>query len=49
VIREIRAQMREVGAGVLVALLQFGSMPHELTMKNIRLFSEKVLPTLKRG
>ena len=48
VIREIRAQMREVGAGVLVALLQFGSMPHELTMKNIRLFSEKVLPTLKR-
>ena len=25
------------------------SMPHDLAKKNIRMFSEKVLPALKRG
>ena len=49
VIREIRAQARELGVGVLVGLFQFGSLPHDLAVKNIRLFGEKVLPELKRG
>jgi len=49
VIREIRAQTRELGVGVLVGLFQFGSLPHPLAQKNIRLFGEKVLPSLKRG
>jgi alkanesulfonate monooxygenase SsuD/methylene tetrahydromethanopterin reductase-like flavin-dependent oxidoreductase (luciferase family) len=48
VIREIRAQTRELGVGVLVGLFQFGSMPHELATKNTRLFGERVLPELKR-
>src|SRR5437660_583075 len=48
VVREIRAQTRELGVGVLVGLFQFGSMPHALAVKNIRLFGEKVLPALKR-
>src|SRR5438094_808214 len=48
VVREIRAQARELGVGVLVGLFQFGSMPHALAVKNIRLFGEKVLPALKR-
>jgi alkanesulfonate monooxygenase SsuD/methylene tetrahydromethanopterin reductase-like flavin-dependent oxidoreductase (luciferase family) len=49
VIREIRAQMRELGAGTLMALLQFGSLPHALACKNARLFAERVLPELRRG
>ena len=49
VIREIQAQTRELGVGILVGLFQFGSMPHALAMKNIRLFGEKVLPVLRRG
>ena len=49
VTREIRAQARELGVGVLVGLFQFGSLPHDLAVKNIRLFGEKVLPELKRG
>ena len=49
VVREIRAQARELGVGVLVGLFQFGSLPHALAVKNIRLFGEKVLPALKRG
>ena len=48
VIREIRAQTRALGVGVLVGLFQFGSMPHALATKNIRLFGEHVLPALKR-
>src|SRR5262249_34098312 len=48
VTREIQAQMRELGAGVIMGLFQFGSLPHESAQKNIRLFAEHVLPALKR-
>jgi alkanesulfonate monooxygenase SsuD/methylene tetrahydromethanopterin reductase-like flavin-dependent oxidoreductase (luciferase family) len=47
VARELLAQTQELGVGVLMGLFQFGSMPHELAMKNIRLFGEKVLPALR--
>ena len=47
VIREIRAQTSELGVGVFVGLFQFGSLPHRLALKNIRLFGEKVLPALR--
>jgi alkanesulfonate monooxygenase SsuD/methylene tetrahydromethanopterin reductase-like flavin-dependent oxidoreductase (luciferase family) len=33
--------------GHLIALLQIGSMPHELTNKNITLFAEEVLPRIR--
>ncbi|HEV8441312.1 MAG TPA: LLM class flavin-dependent oxidoreductase [Methylomirabilota bacterium] len=49
VTREIQAQMRELDAGVFMGLFQYGSMPHDLAQKNIRLFADKVLPALKRG
>jgi alkanesulfonate monooxygenase SsuD/methylene tetrahydromethanopterin reductase-like flavin-dependent oxidoreductase (luciferase family) len=49
VAREIKAQMREVGAGVLMGLFQFGSLPHALAKKNIELFARTVLPELKRA
>ena len=48
VAREIRAEMRELGAGVLMALFQFGSLPHALAVKNIELFARTVLPELQR-
>jgi len=47
VTREIQSRMGEMEAGVLMGLFQFGSLPHELAQKNIRLFAEKVLPALK--
>ncbi|MBM3218410.1 MAG: LLM class flavin-dependent oxidoreductase [Candidatus Rokubacteria bacterium] len=43
----ISAQMREVGAGVLMGLFQFGSMPHDLARKNIERFATRVLPKLR--
>jgi alkanesulfonate monooxygenase SsuD/methylene tetrahydromethanopterin reductase-like flavin-dependent oxidoreductase (luciferase family) len=47
VTREIRAHMRELGAGVFMGLFQFGSMPHELATRNIELFAKSVLPALR--
>ena len=32
--------------GNLMVLLQIGSMPHELTLKNIDLFTKEVMPHL---
>jgi alkanesulfonate monooxygenase SsuD/methylene tetrahydromethanopterin reductase-like flavin-dependent oxidoreductase (luciferase family) len=49
VTREIQAQARELGAGVLVSFFHFGSMPKELAAESIRLFSQKVLPELRRA
>ena len=49
VTREIKAHMKELGAGVIMGLFQFGSMPHDLAKRNIELFARTVLPELKRG
>jgi alkanesulfonate monooxygenase SsuD/methylene tetrahydromethanopterin reductase-like flavin-dependent oxidoreductase (luciferase family) len=38
---------KEFGIGNLLVMLQMGGMPHELTMKNIGLFAEEVLPSLR--
>jgi alkanesulfonate monooxygenase SsuD/methylene tetrahydromethanopterin reductase-like flavin-dependent oxidoreductase (luciferase family) len=46
---KITAQMAEMGAGVLMGLFQFGSMPHALAVKNIERFASQVLPKLPRG
>jgi alkanesulfonate monooxygenase SsuD/methylene tetrahydromethanopterin reductase-like flavin-dependent oxidoreductase (luciferase family) len=48
VLREIRAHMQALGAGVLMGLFQFGSLPHALARKNIELFAKTVLPALAR-
>ena len=39
--------VREYGIGHLFAMLQIGSMDRELTIKNITLFAEQVLPRLQ--
>jgi alkanesulfonate monooxygenase SsuD/methylene tetrahydromethanopterin reductase-like flavin-dependent oxidoreductase (luciferase family) len=39
---------KQLRVGNLIALLQIGSMPHELTKQNITLFAEGVMPKLRR-
>jgi alkanesulfonate monooxygenase SsuD/methylene tetrahydromethanopterin reductase-like flavin-dependent oxidoreductase (luciferase family) len=39
---------RSLRLGHIMVLLQIGSMPHDLTEKNIRLFATEVMPTLQR-
>jgi alkanesulfonate monooxygenase SsuD/methylene tetrahydromethanopterin reductase-like flavin-dependent oxidoreductase (luciferase family) len=38
---------QELGFGNLVCMLQFGTLPRDLTERNIRLFSKEVLPALQ--
>ncbi len=47
VIRETKALMRDVGAGVLMGLFQFGSLPHDMAVRNIKLFAKEVMPALR--
>jgi alkanesulfonate monooxygenase SsuD/methylene tetrahydromethanopterin reductase-like flavin-dependent oxidoreductase (luciferase family) len=44
---QIEAFVREFRVGNLLVMLQNGSMPRELTEKNISLFAEEVLPRLR--
>jgi hypothetical protein len=47
----VRDQLKDLVAklrvGNLMVLLHIGSMPHELTMKNIQLFFREVAPALR--
>ncbi len=47
VIEQIRELAKTLRIGHLMMLLQFGNMSKELTMKNTRLFAEKVMPELR--
>jgi alkanesulfonate monooxygenase SsuD/methylene tetrahydromethanopterin reductase-like flavin-dependent oxidoreductase (luciferase family) len=39
---------RELDFGVVLALLQFGDMPHHRTVKNMELFATEVMPHLRK-
>ncbi|MGH7932215.1 MAG: LLM class flavin-dependent oxidoreductase [Candidatus Binataceae bacterium] len=41
---QLMAAVKKLRVGNLMVLLQIGSMPHELTLKNIDLFAREVLP-----
>jgi alkanesulfonate monooxygenase SsuD/methylene tetrahydromethanopterin reductase-like flavin-dependent oxidoreductase (luciferase family) len=45
---KLRERLKELGARNLLALLQLGSLPAELTRKNIDLFAREVMPYLRR-
>ena len=38
---------RELGFSHFMILPQFGSLPHDLTVKNLRLFAKEVLPAIQ--
>lgn len=44
----LEAMARRLNVGHLLAILQFGSMPHEQALRNIDLFGREVLPHLQR-
>src|SRR5581483_7312478 len=45
--QRLEAYQREMQFGILVPLLQFGSLPHDLTVKNMELFARGVMPHLR--
>lgn len=47
VAEQLRAYQREMGFGILCALLHFGTLSHELTLRNLELFAKEVMPNLR--
>jgi alkanesulfonate monooxygenase SsuD/methylene tetrahydromethanopterin reductase-like flavin-dependent oxidoreductase (luciferase family) len=45
---QITAFVTEYRIGNLMLVMQMGEMPHQLALKNMRMFSEDVLPSLQR-
>ena len=45
---QITSAMKKLNVGNLMALLHFGSMPHDLTLQNIDLFAREVYPEVKK-
>jgi alkanesulfonate monooxygenase SsuD/methylene tetrahydromethanopterin reductase-like flavin-dependent oxidoreductase (luciferase family) len=47
-VRERLAEaQKQIGFNHLLPLLQFGTLPHELTIKNAKMFAEQVMPHLR--
>jgi alkanesulfonate monooxygenase SsuD/methylene tetrahydromethanopterin reductase-like flavin-dependent oxidoreductase (luciferase family) len=47
VTRRLAEVQAEIGYGLLVAFLQFGSLPADLTRQNMELFAREVMPALR--
>ena len=47
VVDQLKDATKRLNVGNLMVLLHIGSMPHELTMKNIELFGKEVIPAFK--
>jgi alkanesulfonate monooxygenase SsuD/methylene tetrahydromethanopterin reductase-like flavin-dependent oxidoreductase (luciferase family) len=45
---KLESMVKRLKVGHLMVALQFGSMPHDLAMKNIELFGREVLPHLQK-
>jgi len=44
---QLEALVKRLNVGHLMTVLQFGSMPHDLAMKNVEQFGREVLPGLQ--
>jgi alkanesulfonate monooxygenase SsuD/methylene tetrahydromethanopterin reductase-like flavin-dependent oxidoreductase (luciferase family) len=44
---QLEEHQSKMGFGNLVTMLQFGTLPHELTKKNLEIFSKEVMPKLR--
>jgi alkanesulfonate monooxygenase SsuD/methylene tetrahydromethanopterin reductase-like flavin-dependent oxidoreductase (luciferase family) len=47
VYQQLAEYRADIGFNNLVGLLQFGTLPHALTIQNLTLFAEEVMPRLK--
>ena len=45
--QQLEDVIKDLNCGNLMALMHLGSMPHELTKKNIQIFGEEVLPKIR--
>jgi alkanesulfonate monooxygenase SsuD/methylene tetrahydromethanopterin reductase-like flavin-dependent oxidoreductase (luciferase family) len=45
--QRLESFQKDMRFGILVPLLQFGSLPHDLTVRNMELFARQVMPHLR--
>jgi alkanesulfonate monooxygenase SsuD/methylene tetrahydromethanopterin reductase-like flavin-dependent oxidoreductase (luciferase family) len=45
--QQIEQYQRQIGFGYLLPMLQFATLPHHLTKRNLELFARTVVPTLR--
>jgi len=45
--QSIEEYQKQIGFGYLLPLMQFATLPHELTRKNLELFARDVIPALR--
>lgn len=48
VTEKLLGHLSALGAGHLLGLFQMGTLPHDLTVKNLTLFAETVMPAIKK-
>ncbi len=46
---KLEQYQKEIGFGHLLTLLQFGTLPAELTRKNMEIYAKEVIPHLRQG
>jgi len=46
--QKLETYQKEFGFGNLLPMMQFGNLPHEKTLENMKLFAEKVMPALRK-
>jgi alkanesulfonate monooxygenase SsuD/methylene tetrahydromethanopterin reductase-like flavin-dependent oxidoreductase (luciferase family) len=49
VLSQLQNSAKEIGFGNLLTMLQFGTLPADLTRRNMERFAESVMPALKRA
>ncbi len=47
VAQQLEHYQKEIGYGKVIAMMQFGTLPHDLTKRSIELFARKVMPKLR--
>jgi hypothetical protein len=47
VVQQLEHHQKEVGYGKVIAMMQFGTLPHDLTKRSMELFATKVMPRLR--
>jgi alkanesulfonate monooxygenase SsuD/methylene tetrahydromethanopterin reductase-like flavin-dependent oxidoreductase (luciferase family) len=47
VVQQLEHHQKEVGYGKIIAMMQFGTLPHDMTKRSMELFASKVMPRLR--
>ena len=42
--KQLEHYQKEIGFGNLLPMMQFGTLPHDLTMKSTEIFGKEVIP-----